>query len=186
MRKIATSLVIVLALAVLSVGATYAVFSSTASYVGSTYATGILEIRVNGETAKTSSMDVQNAAPGTEYSGEFTVNNYGAPWFGGPSTLAAMELVISKANPTGDMDLFNALMVKVEANRGWATRMPVYEGKLKNLAQADLLGSRWTSLAAGDSEVVYYTVWLPTSAGDSLQGKSCTFDFAVEAFDPHR
>jgi hypothetical protein len=65
--------------------------------------------------------------------------------------------------------------------------MMVYNDlKLKNLSEADLFSPRWTELAAGSSEDVYYNVCLPTSVGDSFQGRSTTFDFVVDAYNPKR
>ena len=183
--RILRSLAIIGAVAALTVSATWAVFSSKASVAGNTFATGTLEIRINGQSSITG-FNFTNAAPGDSISGQFGVNNYGAPWFAGPSTLAAKELVISKANVSGDTGLFDALQVKIEANRGWPTRMLVYEGSLSGLLEKDLLSPRWADLIAGSSEDIYYQVWLPSSAGDDLQGKSTTFDFVVDAYNPHR
>ena len=190
MKKIILSLAtIVLALTTV-VGATYGVFSSQAEVTGNTFATGILEIRVRGGGQTGSSIagfTFSNAAPGDCVSGQFAVLNFNASNFGGPSTLPAKELVISASYSGGNVALYNALRVTIEANRGWPSKMMVYnDGKLKNLSEADLFSPRWNELAAGHSEDVYYNVCLPTSASDSLQGRSTTFDFVVDAYNPHR
>jgi hypothetical protein len=180
MFKIVKSLVLVFAFVVMTAGATQAVFTSQASVVGNTFATGSLEIRINGQ-ASIPGFNVTNAAPGQSQSGQFGVNNYGQPWFAGPSTLAAKDLTISAVMTGGDASLFNKLDVVVEANRGWPTWMPVYSGPLSGLANADLLDDRWSELIAGSSEDVRYTVTLPLDADDSYQGLSTTFDFVVDA-----
>ncbi|MDD3773848.1 MAG: SipW-dependent-type signal peptide-containing protein [Patescibacteria group bacterium] len=178
--KIAKSLVVIIAVAALTVGATSAIFTSQATVTGNTFATGVLEIRINGQ-ASIPGFNVTNAIPGTSQEGQFGVNNYGAPWFAGPSTLAAKTLKISAVKTGGSTYLYDKLEIIVEANRGWATWMPVYSGPLSGLSDGDLLNGRWADLAAGNSEDVRYTVSLPASADDSYQGLSTTFDFVVTA-----
>lgn len=178
--KIAKSLVIISAVAALTVGATSAVFTSSASVTGNTFATGTLEIRINGQ-ASIPGFNVANAIPGSSQSGQFGVNNYGAPWFAGPSTLAAKTLKVAAVQTGGSAYLYNGLQIVVEANRGWATWMPVYSGPLSGLTAGDLLDGRWADLAAGNSEDVRYTVSLPIGADNSYQGLSTTFDFVVTA-----
>ena len=166
-------------------GATWAIFSSQATQNDNTFATGTLEIRLNGQQSL-GGFTFANTAPGDCKEGQFGVNNYGAPWFAGSSTLPAKELVVGSTQDGGDTDLYDALTIKVEANRGWATRMPVYEGALSGLSEANLLSPRWADLAAGNSEDVFYKVCLPIEAGNSLMGKSTTFDFLVDAYNPVR
>lgn len=185
MRRILLSLGTILLVMGLVAGATWAIFSSAATVDDNTFATGTLEIRVNGQPTR-AGFSVENAAPGTCYDGEFNINNYGAPWFAGPSTLNAEELVVSAAEESGDSDLYNALTIVVEANRGWPTWMPVYTGDLSSLSEANLLDPRWTNLIPGSSEDVRYSVCLPIEAGDELQGMSSTFDFVIDAYNPER
>jgi predicted ribosomally synthesized peptide with SipW-like signal peptide len=180
MIKITKSLVVIAAVAALAVGATASVFTSQATVENNTFATGVLEIRING-SASIPGFNFTNAKPGDSKSGQFGVNNYGAPWFAGPSTLAAKVLTISGPQDGGSAYLYNKLDIVVEANRGWATWMPVYSGPLSGLTAGDLLDGRWSELAAGDSEDVRYTVTLPLDADDSYQGLSTTFDFVVDA-----
>ena len=180
MLKIAKSLVVIAAVAALAVGATSAVFTSQAKVEGNTFATGILEIRINGSSS-IPGFNVTNAKPGDTKSGQFGVNNYGAPWFAGPSTLAAKTLKVKAVQTGGSAYLYNKLDIVVEANRGWGTWMPVYSGPISGLATGDLLDGRWAELAAGDSEDVRYVVTLPLDADDSYQGLLTTFDFVVDA-----
>lgn len=189
MKRIILSLsLIVLALTVVA-GATRAIFTSQATVTGNTFATGILQIMVrsgSGTGSSISGISIENAAPGQCMNGQFAVLNYNAGNFGGLSTLPAKELVISVANPTGDSGLYSALTISVGANRGWPDWMSVYSGALSGLSEANLLSPRWTDLPAGWSEDVQYSVCLPTTASDTLQGKSTSFDLRVNAYDPHR
>lgn len=186
MKKIILSLALILSVGAVTYGATKAIFSSQAVMGANTFATGVLQIRLNGQTQLTG-FKFTPAAPGDCTTGQFSVNNYGAPWFGGPSTLAAKELVISAVQDGGDADLYNALTVKIEANVGWPTWMDVYgTAALSGLTNGDLLGVRWDELAPGNSEDVRYTVCLPTTADDTLQGKEAKFNFVIDAYNPHR
>lgn len=180
MKRIALSLMTIAMVAITAVGATGAVFTDQASQVGNTFSTGTLEIRINGQVSKPGFV-FNNAAPGDSKSGQFGVNNYGAPWFAGPSTLAAKKLTISANQTGGSTYLYDKLHVTVMANRGWPTWMPVYDGPLSGLVDADLLDGRWSELAAGNSEDVSYVVTLPVDADNSYQGLSTTFDFVVDA-----
>jgi len=179
--NILKSLMVVAVVATVAVGATGAYFSDTATITDNTYTTGTLEIRVNGQPSVLGST-FSPTAPGQIYhSGDFHINNYGAPWFAGPSNLAAKALTVAVANNSGSAYLWDNLRVKVEVNRGWPTWQEAYNGKLKNLGVKDLLAPRWTELAPGESEMMRYEVWLP-DAGDqsAYMGETLTWDFVVE------
>lgn len=186
MKNIAKSLVIVVAVAAVASVATWAYFSSQASVVNNTYSTGTLEIQLrnaNGTSHAVTGFTVSNMKPGDCVEKTFAVLNFNGGNFGGTSTLDAKYLKISATTFAGDGALFNALTLKVEANRGWLNRMLVYPtGTINGLVSADLLAPNWTSLIAGSSEDVYYTVCLPDNGDQSaLQGKTCSFNLDVEA-----
>lgn len=180
MKKILYSLLTIAMVGGMAIGATSAVFTSQATVENNTFATGTLEIRVNGQPT-IAGFTAENMAPGQCTSGKFTVNNYGQPWFAGPSTLPANTLNVSALNNGGSLDLYNKLHVKIDANRGWSTAMTVFDGQLKNLTNKDLLNPRWASLNAGDSEEVFYEVCLPSNADNSYMGLSTTFNWVLDA-----
>ncbi len=163
---------------VISVGATSAVFTSSASVVDNTFATGVLDINING-TKTYSGFNFGNAAPGDSYSGSFTIRNNGAPFFGGPSTLEANSIVVSAAKTGGNTSLFNKLMVKVESTVGWNNQV-VFDGYLKDLVNKQIL-LPGNSLPTGWSMPMDYTVTLPAGVGNGVMGTSTTFDFVVDA-----
>jgi len=187
----------------LTVVGTRAWFSSQANVNNITYSTGVLEVRVNGASAITG-VSMTNAAPGDIKSGSFDIQNYGAPWFGGPSTLTAKEIAIKVDALSGDTNLQDALMLDLYANAGWSgcsnptvTFVPgkgcrIYTGLVKNMTEDDVLHyTQWgtqASLAAGSSISIKYDVYVPNTASDqnSLQGKSNSFNFVVTAYNPHR
>ena len=188
MKQILFSLLTIIATVAVVTNATQSVFSSQTTVTSNTVASGTLELRVNGEPT-IAGFTFNNVAPGDCQEGNYTLQNYGAPWYGGPSNLAIKELVANITNISGDTDLSDALTIELGADRGWGTWMPVYStGSLSGLTDADLLTPRWSDLAPGNSEIIHYKVCLPDTGVDQneLQGKTTSFDFEFQAFNPHR
>lgn len=203
--KIVKSLIVIVAVAALAAGATTAIFTSQATINNNTFATGTLEIRIDGQHT-IPGFNVTNAAPGTSTTKIFTLMNYGLPHFpSGPSTLPAKELAVSTPQDGGDADLYNALVANLYANAGWGgcsnpgvVFVPgkgcrVYSGPLTGLngsASTDILHyTQWGAhpdLVPGNSFTMTLDVELPVSAPSSLMGKSTTFDLIVDAYNPHR
>ena len=202
--KIVKSLIVIVAIAALAAGATTAIFTSQATINDNPFATGTLEIRINGQPT-IPGFSVTNAAPGTSTTKIFTLMNYGLPWFAGPSTLPAKELAVSTPQDSGDTDLYNALVANLYANAGWGgcsnpgvVFVPgkgcrVYSGPLTGLdgsASTDILHyTQWGAhpdLVPGNSFTMTLDVELPVSAPSSLMGMSTTFDLIVDAYNPHR
>lgn len=183
MFKIAKSLFAIVAVAAIAAGSTGAYFSSTATIVNNTFSTGTLEIRVNGQPSIAGATYSPMAPDQVGNSPEYHINNYGAPWFAGPSNLAAKKLMLNIINPNDSgSGLWNNVVIKVEVNRGWATWQEVYNGNINALSNVDLLSPRWTELAPGDSEMMRYSISLPDNGGDqsALMGQTLTWDFAIE------
>lgn len=179
--KILKSLVIIGVVAALTISATGAIFTSQAKVTGNTFATGTLEIRINGQ-ASIPGFNVTNAAPGDTYNGNFNIQNWNAAQFGGNSTLPAKSLKLSAVRtsvPTVPADLWDVLKVKVDSTVGW-NNVTVYDGKLKNLMNKEIL-LPGNEFPAGWTMPMSYTVTLPSSAGNEYQGLSATFDFVVDA-----
>lgn len=184
-------------------GATAAYFSSQATVQNNSFATGKLEIRVNGQSVKTG-VSLTNAAPGDSKSGSFDVQNYGAPWFGGPSTLTAKEIAINIANMTGDTPLKDNVTLALYANAGWSgcsnpgvvfvpgKGCTIYSGLLNGMTEQDVLHfTQWgahASLPAGNSITINYDFGLPNTGGDqnAMQGQTTAFDLVVTGYNPHR
>lgn len=178
--KILKSLVIVVAMVAMVTGATSSIFTSQATVAGNTFATGTLEIRIDG-LASIPGFTVENAIPGTCKTGQFTLENYGPPWFAGPSTVSAKVLTMSAVKTAGDLDLYNALTIHMTKTAG--SSEDIWNSDLYSLTNRDALMSWYHpgGLIAGSSETINYEVCLPLSAGNDLQGKSTTFDFVADA-----
>ena len=180
MLRIAKSLSMIAIVAALAIGATSAVFTSQASVTSNTFATGTLQIRVDGQ-ASIPGFTFTNAAPGDSVSGSFTLQNYGAPWFAGPSTLPARSILMSVDHVGGSGGLFNSLQIEMTKSSG-STEV-LYSGPLNAFYNKDALMS-WlhpAGLAAGNSETINYTITLPSTIGNALQGTSTNFDFVARA-----
>jgi len=75
-KRIMLSLMIIGLVSALVGGATFAVFSSTATNAANTFNAGTVVIEA-GAIAQTSALDITSLAPGDVYSGSFTVTNSG-------------------------------------------------------------------------------------------------------------
>jgi len=182
MTKIFKSIAMIIGIAAIAGGATWSYFSSKAQVTGNTFSTGTLEIRVDGQATK-AGFEFKNAKPGDCKEGSYGINNYGAPYFGGPSTLAAKYLKLNLANKGGDATLCDALTFEIKKDAGGVAE-DVYSGNFNGLfTPKDILMSYYQTngLIPGSTNNFSYKICLPDSGNQSaLQGKTCTFDFSVE------
>ncbi len=189
MKKIILSLVVITLMTASSIGATRAYFSDTATITGNTLSTGALELRVNGEPTVvgatfTGVVPVDGFEDGS-VSPVYALQNYGPPWFAGPSSVDAKSLVLNveNANDNGS-GLWQKVMIRIEVGRlSGAMEHTVYEGKLEDLIDVDLFAGHWSELIVGSTQDMRYTVYLPESGSDqgSLMGSELTWDFVIEA-----
>jgi len=183
MFNIFKSLFAIIAVATVAAGSTSAYFSDSASITGNTFSTGTLEVRVDGQPSIVGATYSVMAPDQVATSPQYEINNYGQPYFSGPSNLTAKKLILNIANRNdGGSGLLNQLKVKVEVNRGWPTWQVAYDGRLTSLYNVDLLAPNWTELTPGSSESFRYQVYLPNNNSNqsSLMGKTATWDFVVE------
>ncbi|HHW40037.1 MAG TPA: hypothetical protein GXX19_02610 [Syntrophomonadaceae bacterium] len=97
-KKIAMSLIIIGLVSALIGGATFAIFTSTATNADNTFAAGTVKIAA-GDVVQTSALTVSNLAPGDVYSGKFTVSNTGSLELRFDTTANASGALFSGANP---------------------------------------------------------------------------------------
>ena len=180
-------------------GLTYSYFTDKAVLGTNTYATGVLEIRFNGQ--ETLPGFTFTGGPGDYVTQVFTLSNYGAPHFAGPSTLSAKELLAKSVRKSGNLALYNALDAKLYANAGWGgctnngtnpfvpgKGCTVYDGSLSALLNADVLdATQWgvhPSLVPGNSFTMTFEVGLPETGLDqtSLMGKQAVFDLEIDGY----
>ncbi len=181
--KIIKSLAVVVAVAAMTGGATYSYFSSKAVITNNTFATGNIQVRVDGEQSKAGFV-FDKAVPGDCKEGEYTVQNYGAPWFGGPSTVSAKTLIMSIDEASDShSDLYDALEIDLQKCAG--TCEPIVTGSaLSSVKDNNILMSWYATdgLIPGSSETIKYKVCLPETGTDQhdLQGRTAKFDFTFE------
>lgn len=198
MRKIFVSLVTIFAMGALIAGVTKAYFTDRATLGVNTFSTGILEIRFNDQEVLPGFV-AENMAPGDVYTKEFALQNYGQPYFAGPSTLSAKGLLARSEYTSGNQDLYNALKAKLYVNAGWggcsngdvvfeAGRGCIaYDGKLKNMTGADILyATQWgahAELIPGNSFTMTFDVYLPDSGDQTaLMGETTGFNLHVDGY----
>jgi predicted ribosomally synthesized peptide with SipW-like signal peptide len=182
MKNIIKSLVIVIAVAAIAGGASYAYFTSTVTVGTNTFSAGTLVIKVDSAPS-TFGFTLTNAIPGSCTGRSVTINNNVA----GTGTVDVSELVMNINENI--KDLCPALTLKVDAARtGYhsGTAINLYNGDLNSIP-ADLSlfpAGQWTSLPVGAQQDLYLQACFPKANSDQsfYQGKSCTFDIAVQAF----
>jgi len=183
MLNILKSLFAIIAVTTVAAGSTSAYFSDSATIAGNTFSTGTLEIRVNGQPSVIGATFGPMAPDQVVASPQYEINNYGQPWFAGPSNLTAKKLILRVANKNdGGSGVINRLHVKVEVNRGWPEWQVAFDGKLASLSNVDLLAPNWNELAPGNSESFRYQIYMENSIGDQsvLMGQTATWDFVIE------
>lgn len=183
MYKIITSLAIIALAGSTAAGATMAYFSDTTAITGNTFSTGTLELRVNGQPTVLGA-SFQGKAPGDMgVSPVYGIQNYGAPWFGGPSNLTAKTLTMKVVNENDHSSgLWQQLKVKVEVGRmSGVMQYTLYDGLLKDMGELDLFSGHWPTLVPGSSQDMRYTVYLPSEGDQSMfMGDVMDWDFLIE------
>lgn len=199
MKKIILSLLTIVAALTVVVGATYSVFSDTKSITGNTFATGTLKLTLNKSAGKPFS--VSGAYPGYMTGWEW-MDIFNAPW---PPVAGQLpfEAYLTISQTGGDAVLWNELKIELKTS-GWDSdctngdggENTIYSGKIMNFPAGKLVsklaywhlaneddgsGSPPDNIRPGFTERVCQRLWLPSSADNSVQGKSVTFDEIVDA-----
>ena len=194
MFRIAKSLVIILAIAVLAIGATKAYFSDQKSIPGNTFATGTLRLTLNHSDGKP--FNVEGAYPGYQTGWEYM------DVFNGPFSPVAGQLPFEAytwLNRTGGSQaLYDALEIDLY-DSGWDSDCGngddeyIYSGLLTGISGQSLRvqtsdkdpNSGGTpgndDIRPGWSQRVCQRLRLPASADNSLQDLSTIFDEVVDA-----
>lgn len=182
MKNILKSLAVIVAVASVAGGVTWAYFTSTATVTANTFSTGTLKIKVDGADSIVG-FKIEKAKPGDCVEKQFTVMNYGQPWFAGPSNITAksMRMTVQGADET----LCNSLNFQVWGDRmsgtDWKNLYGV--GSLTGAGAINLFNPFWAELVPGSSQGVKVKACLPETGNDqnALEGLTCNFDLAIEA-----
>jgi predicted ribosomally synthesized peptide with SipW-like signal peptide len=194
MKRIALSLVSIVAALAVVAGVTTAIFSDSKSIVGNSVATGTLKLTLNHSAGKP--WAVSGMKPGDVTGWEYM------DVFNGPYPPVAGQLPFEAyfrlENPVGDVPLYNALEIDLydsgwDSNCGNGDDVQVYSGLLTGVTGGSLRTQTSDNdpnsggtpgnddIRPGWSQRLCQRLRLPSSVGNDLQGKSVTFDEWVDA-----
>lgn len=167
MQKITKSILVIVFVAVLAVGATSAAWSDTEVNPNNYFETGTLNLTINPTTAMFNATGIY---PGWSQTQQLAVTNAGT---------VPLNYDIVASNSAGDATLYNSAAFKLDIGTT-SGGTDVYSGTVAGLTT---LGSV-RALASGASETLYFTVKLDATAPNGLQGTNTTVDFTFNATQP--
>ncbi len=162
MNRILSSILSIGVASILVTMATFAVFSASASNTGNVFSTGTLNLSTSPSTGF---IQMSGMKPGDSQNSSLQVNNTG-------SLALNYDASVSQ---TGDIDLYNALELKIGTSSGGSD---LYNGLLSGFS-GFIGGNR--NILSGNSETLFFIVTLPSTAGDALQGKTTNISFTFTA-----
>lgn len=160
MRRVLVAAVLVAA--ALSIGGARAYFTAQAEVKDNVITAGTVAVSVEPTAA---ALSIDPLAPGESVVREMVVSNTGA---------LALDAVTTAAKKAGYTDLWNALTCVASVDG-----VVVYEGPLASMA------TRPVRIAAGKEATVRYTIGIPASAGNDLQGDYVRASLYVDAQQAH-
>lgn len=189
MKKIAVSLLTIMAVVVMATGATGAYFTDQEEVKGMTFATGTVSIN-NVSDSWMTHVSFVNLKPGDSVRKWVKISNDG--------TLDVASLKINAINELGDLELLDQLRVAVYGqvngyDQGiytvnWGAGQPVST----ELVDLDVLGTAVYRnataahvLEPGKVDTLILDFKLPQNLGDEWQGKSVSFDLLFDAEQSH-
>lgn len=167
MLKIAKSLIVIVAVASLAVGATSAAWTDSTVVAGNSFTTGYMDITTSPASAL---FTATNMYPGWSETQTLTVNNSGT---------VPLNYDIAASMSSGDAALYgaSAFKLKIGTTSGAGD---VYDGTVSGLTGLSLV----RNIVAAGNEVLYFTVSLDSSAGNALQSLSTVVAFTFNATQP--
>jgi predicted ribosomally synthesized peptide with SipW-like signal peptide len=186
MLKIAKSLFTIVAIVGIAAGSTSAYFTDKATIIGNTFATGKLEIRINGQQTIIGQQFLNNVPGDVNNSEPYLITN---SLILGHSTVNAKKLLLSANHLQGNDDLKNAVKIKVEARKGpsgsWTE---IYKGKLAGLDEKNILSElgmnelKPYNMINGQIIGLRYRIGVQETDTNQnyLMNKQLSWDFAIE------
>lgn len=167
MLKITKSLVTILAVATIAVGATSAAWTDSATVADNAFTTGYMDITTAPSSALFTATYIY---PGWSEEQVLNVINSGT---------VPLNYDIAASKAAGDDALYTSeyFLLKIGTVSGGSS---VYNGTVSGLS--GLAGVR--NLIAGANENLYFTVSLASGAGNGLQNKTATVNFTFTATQP--
>jgi len=182
MIRIAKSLVTILAVAVIAVGATGAYFSDTETSTGNTFTSGTLDLNVDGGNTNVVKFTAANLRPGNQPKGSWTLANVGSVnGYLDPETGAGDVTCDNPGVGQGELSDVLGLMIFVDRNGdGWYSvgDSYVYNGMANGIGASYDVNE---PINAGSStKIVAILNWWSTSSDDLAQGDSMQLDVTFE------
>ncbi|MDH4358518.1 MAG: CalY family protein [Candidatus Berkelbacteria bacterium] len=197
MLRIAKSLITILAVAAIAVGATGAYFSDTETSIGNTFSAGSLDLNIDGGNTNVVKFNVTNMRPGNQPKGSYTLANVGT--INGYLDLESIAVTdtengcvdpetvagdITCDNPgVGQGELGDVVNLRLFVDRngdGWISvgDTVFYNDKVANLPASFDLNE---PINAGSStKIVALLDWWSTPNDDLAQGDSMQLDITFE------
>lgn len=180
--KIAKSLMMIVIVAALAVGATSAYFTDNLTVPGNTLSSGTLDI-VYGGSASTA-ITLGNMVPGVWYGDQaypggdykLTVNNSGSG-----STMAAKYRFREALTSIDTVGLYSKINVKVSRYEGGGVWVNYYTGPLNGMLVDSSLAAVMANLPPGNSHDWQFAYQLDSSVDNTYQGQSVTFTLFADA-----
>lgn len=122
-------------------------------------------LKVSYDSTQGKLFDIDNMAPGEEYTEIVTVKNAGSDSF---------KCLLNARSTNKESFLYNSLDFTI--CEGNANGPVIYDGKLKDLKSTDLC-----TLTPRKSKTFYMTLGLPAESGDEYQRKTAGFKFIFTA-----
>lgn len=160
MRRVLVAAVLVAA--ALSIGGARAYFTAQAEVKDNVITAGTVALSVEPTAA---ALSIDPLAPGETVVREMVVRNTG---------VLPLDAVTTAVKKAGYTDLWNALTCVASVDG-----TVVYEGPLASMA------TRPVRIAAGKAATIRYTVGIPASAGNDLQGDYVRASLYVDAQQAH-
>ena len=197
MIRIAKSLVTILAVAVIAVGATGAYFSDTETSTGNTFTSGTLDLNVDGGNTNVVKFTAANLRPGNQPKGSWTLANVGS--VNGYLDLENIAITdtengcvdpetgagdVTCDNPgVGQGELSDVLGLMIFVDRNGDSWYSVGDSYVYN-GMANGIGASYDvnePINAGSStKIVAILNWWSTSSDDLAQGDSMQLDVTFE------
>jgi hypothetical protein len=163
-KRIAIGVAMISSVAVSTSFGTYAYFTSGVEN-NSTFASGVLKIGLEGGAVTFAADDDQPFLPGVRFHDRLTVANEGD---------VAVKFAVLAGKASGDDIVYDQLMVEIRDGNDQL----LYHGRVSDLSKSNVV---IPELAKGGSETLYFTVYLPESAGNEVMQKTAEVEFSFLA-----
>lgn len=181
MKSIIKSLLIVVAVAAVAGGATWAYFTDNVTVANNTFSSGTLDLIYSGTASTT--MTLPHMEPGVWYGDQaYPGGDYQLTVFNHTtlSTIAA-KYRFRQAVVSQDLDIYDWINTRVYRYEGTGSWTKYYDGKLNAMTIDPSLVSAMSNLPVGNSHLWKFAFQLDSSVGNAYQNKTATWNLYLDA-----